>query len=225
MTSTTDPNRPSHSPLTRIAFVMATIACLVGLGIALSARGGDRVPQIAPSTGYAQSQLAARALLTLPTPEGGARPAPGGIPEHVRFQFLFEHLNKIKDRPGTLRNYQAKTGMSDAVFRGLVQLATEHEQQVAEIDRQANVIVQNMHAQYPRHLPPGVSPPETSQELIDLQAQRDALSLRFRDRLKVLMGDAAYLRFTQFMDTEFGRAATNVVNTPNNPNVPQREDK
>jgi len=128
-----------------------------------------------------------------------------------------------------LRSYQAKTGLPDAAFSTLVQLAIEHQREASAIDQQAKIIIDNFHAQYPRKLPPGMAPPPPPQELLDLQERRDALALRYRDRLKTVVGDETYDRFKLCIDEEFRpkpkQPGTAPITPPKHPAPPGRGDK
>lgn len=148
------------------------------------------------------------------------------MPEPVKFKFLFEHLANINNRPGVLRSYQAKLGLSDQAFHELIVLTLAHKQEASVIDSQIKTMVDNFHAQYPRHLPPGMMPPPPPQELLNLEAERNALSLRYRDQFRTRIGNEAFTRFRQFMDTEFTpRLATGQAATPSRPMPTQKEDR
>lgn len=202
------------------------IICLIGLGIVLGSRSGrsdadsrSNGKTVQPRTGTTAGPVATPAPDATPSP-------PAEMPEHIKFKFLFEHLANINDKPGILREYQGKTGLPDGVFNVLVLLAVEHEQQAVVIDQHAKIIIDNFHAQYPRNMPPGMAPPPPPRELLDLQDQRDALSLRYRDRLKTQIGDETYARLKQFMDDEFRPKPMGVQGTPPKPPVlPRREAK
>jgi len=180
---------------------LIAIICVVGMGIVLAARSGGS-NAAAPLTGKT-GKPSSTAAVSDARPADKTTASPAEIPDEVKFQFLFEHLANIKNKPGPLRNYQPKTGLTDGAYAQLVQLAVEHQQEAAVIEQQAKVIIDNVHAQYPRRLPPGMAPPPPPQELLDLDKQRDALSLRYRDKLRTLIGDEAYNRFKLCIDEEF----------------------
>jgi hypothetical protein len=204
---------------------LVAVICVIGMGIVLAERNG-RFSAESRSHGKDAHLATATTPATDALTNTDTEPTPQVMPEQVKFKFLFEHLVKIKDKPGSLRNYQEKTGLPDAAFSALVQLALEHEQQAALIDQQAKVIINNFHAQYPRNLPPGMAPPPPPQELVDLQDQRDSLALRYKDRLMTQLGTATYDLFRQFIDDEFRpkmQAATQA--TPANLGLPGMGDK
>ncbi len=200
------------------------IICLIGLGIVLGARSGTSGAASRSNGKTAQPRIGPTAgpVATPANADPKATPPPE-MPEHVKFKFLFEHLANIKDQPGILRDYQGKTGLPDGVFNLLILLAVEHEQQAVVIDQHAKIIIDNFHAQYPRNMPPGMAPPPPPRELLDLQDQRDALSLSYRDLLKTQIGDETYIRFKQFMETEFRPKPRAVQGTPSS--LPKGEDK
>jgi hypothetical protein len=204
---------------------LIAVLCVIGIGIVLAARSKRTGAESFNKVRAARPVTATTPLVDTPT-NVDPQVAPQEMPEHVKFKFLFEHLAKIKDKPGTLRNYQQKTGLSDVMFSELVQLAVEHEQQASVIDQQAKVIINNFHAQYPRNLPPGMAPPPPPQDLLDLQDQRDSLALRYRDRLKTQLGTTTYDRFKQFIDDEFRpRPKVATQATPTAPVIPEMVNK
>jgi hypothetical protein len=203
------------------------IICLIGLGIVLGARSSrpDTDSRSNEKSAQPRAEMTTGPIATPVNTVPTATPPPE-MPEHLKFIFLFEHLANIKDKPGVLRRYQEKTGLADATFSVLVQLAVEHEQQASIIDKQAQIIIDNIHAQYPRHLPPGVSPPAEPPELLDLQDREDALALTFRDRVRTQLGEETYARFKQFIDEEFGpKLPIRQMTPPTRPVLTQKEDK
>ena len=103
-----------------------------------------------------------------------------------------------------LRELQQKTNLSNAQFNGVIQVALDHEKEASLVDRRAQAIIDDFRAKYPPgNMPVGTVPPAPPQELLDLQDERNATSLRYRDRLKAELGDAAYINFKKFVDAEF----------------------
>lgn len=131
-------------------------------------------------------------------------PAPSGAPIHARLGVLFRHINKIADDESVRRDYQRRTRLSDAQFFQLVEIARDHEREVETLDLRAKQIIQNVRAAYPPgRLPPGVSPPQPPQELLDLQDQRNEAAVRHQARLRQRLGTSGFDVFITFLDSEF----------------------
>ncbi len=207
-------------------FLALAIVCLVGLGIVLAARGG-RSETVSRSNGKTAQPRTGTTAGPVATPNSADPKATPEMAEHTKFRFLFRHLANIQDKSGILREYQGKTGVTDDRFSELIQMAVEHEREVSFIDKQAKVLIDIFHAQYPPgKMPPGTAPPPPPKELLDLQDQRDAVSLRYRDRLKSRMGDEAYGQFKQFMDAEFTPKPTGTLTAqPATPVFQNKENK
>lgn len=204
-------------------FGVAAIICVVGLGVVLGSYRGT----FKTSTGLSPTTAQHKDTM-LSNPQGVPAKTPlAEMAEHTKFRFLFRHLANIQDKPGILREYQGKTGLKDDRFNELVQMAVEHEREVSFIDKQAKVMIDIFHAQYPPgKMPPGMAPPPPPKELLDLQDQRDAVSLRYRDRLKSRMGDEAYTQFKQFIDAEFTPKPTGAQTArPATPVLRNKENK
>ena len=207
---------------------LAVLVLVVGLGVVLGAYSGGFRAIIGSNPA---PQRRGDALTDQPKALAAPQEVPAKtplpeMPEHVRFNFLFEHLANIQDKPNILGNYQEKTGLTDGAFSALVQMAVAHEREASIIDQQAKIIIDNFHAQYPRNMPPGLAPPPPPQELLDLQDQRDALSLRYRDLLKTQIGNDTYIRFKQFIDEEFRqKPPIRQVTPPKRPVLAGRKDK
>ena len=132
--------------------------------------------------------------ITTPTPE------PLKVQEFVPYMFLFQHLANVKDNPSVIGEFQRKSKLPDSEFKKLIQVASDYHDEVSAFDAQAQVIIDNYHAQYP---PGNLSevPPPPPQELLDLQEKRNAAALTYRDRLKTELG-GDFPHFTTFVDSE-----------------------
>lgn len=207
---------------------LIVIFCLIGLGIALGARiGGADIVSVSNER-MARPRTESAALPVSTPRNGDPQPSPSSVmSEPVKFKFLFEHLDNIRDKPGVLRRYQQRLGLTDGALYHLIQLTMAHKQDASVIDGQIKIIVDNFHAQYPRNLPPGVVPPSPPQELLNLETQRDALALRYRDQFRARIGEEAFTRFKQLMDVEFTPRLSNApaVAKPSGPVPPQKEAK
>ncbi|HEX8195209.1 MAG TPA: hypothetical protein VF571_03280 [Pyrinomonadaceae bacterium] len=127
-----------------------------------------------------------------------------GLPEHVRYYFLFHHLSAIKETPAATR-FQAKAGLNSGQLQALTSIATNNERELKMLDEKAKIIIDAFHAQYPPgQLPPGVAPPALPQEINVLQQQREATILRYREQLRRMFGEADFARFDAFVNDEIG---------------------
>ena len=82
----------------------------------------------------------------------------------------------------------------------LEQIASECEQEVAQMDARAKVILDAFRARYPGgRVPQGETVPAPPPELQVMQKERDAIVLRARDRLCAALGEAEFGRFDTFV--------------------------
>ena len=131
-------------------------------------------------------------------------PQRAGLPEHVRYFFLFHHLSAIKETPAATR-FQAKAGLNSGQFQALTSIAINNEREVKRLDEKAEAIIAAFHEQYPPgQLPPGVVPPALPQEINVLQQQREATILRFREQIRRMFGEEEFTRFDVFVKDEIG---------------------
>lgn len=134
------------------------------------------------------------------------------VPEHVIYRQLFhdivvrnERANEL-ERTGqnvpSLRNlYQRRAGLSEDQDRVLHEIALNCEQEVKQQDAKAKVIIDNFKKQYPEgRVPPGETPAPPSPELVSMQAERNAIILRARDRLREAFGAEEFKRFETFVE-------------------------
>jgi hypothetical protein len=138
------------------------------------------------------------------------------LPEHVPYMFLFHHLVVLKQkadeieqrskvRSSLLTRFQEDARLSAEQFQTLYQIASDCEQQLAEQDKKAMVIINAMKAPYPDgKLPAGQGPPPIPAELISLQQDRDSIILQARDRLRLAFGAPAFLQFHAFVQSRIG---------------------
>lgn len=123
---------------------------------------------------------------------------------HAKLGILFRHTVNIAENESVRREYQRKTRLSDEQFAQLVDVARDHEQEVAAFDAQAKQIIERIRIEFPPgRLPPGVSPPPASPELSELQNRRNEAALRHRDRFRERVGEEGFQIFSGFLDTEF----------------------
>lgn len=146
---------------------------------------------------------------TTPQHELARQKAP--VPEHVIYGLLLHHVYTLKhqsienERRGkdgsSLRSaYKRKAGLSDYEALTLEKIASECEQEVAQVDARAKVVIDAFRARYPGgRVPQGemVSPPPP--ELQAMQKERDDIVLSARERLRAAFGDVEFERFDTFV--------------------------
>ena len=131
-------------------------------------------------------------------------PQRAGLPEHVRYFFLFHHLSAIKETPAATR-FQAKAGLNSGQLQALTSIAINNERELKRLDEKAEAIIAAFHEQYPPgRLPSGVVPPALPQEINVLQQQREATILRFREQIRRILGEEEFARFEAFVNDEIG---------------------
>jgi hypothetical protein len=130
--------------------------------------------------------------------------------------FLFHHLVFLKQKAdefeqqgkgksSLLTRFQEDAKLSAEQFQTLYEIASDCEQQVAEQDKRAMIIINDMKAPYPDgRLPAGQAPPVIPPELIRLQGDRDSIVLQARDRLHLALGEEAFIHFHAFVQERIG---------------------
>ena len=127
-----------------------------------------------------------------------------GLPEHVRYYFLFRHLSVIKETPAATR-FQDKAGLNYGQLQALTSIAINNEREVKRLDEKAKIIIDAFHEQYPPgRLPSGVVPPALPQEINVLQQQREATILRYREQIRRMLSEEEFARFDAFVNDEIG---------------------
>lgn len=151
------------------------------------------------------------------------------VPEHVIYRQLFHDivaLNERADELGrqgmnapSLRNvYKRRADLSEDQARVLYEIALDCEHQVNQQDAKAKVIIDNFKSRYPGgRVPSGEIPGPPSPELVSMQAERNAIILRARDRLREAFGDEEFKRLKEFVEN---RIAPNVRPVANNQLTP-----
>lgn len=143
----------------------------------------------------------------------GRRPAtPGGLPEHVAYEFLFRRSVFFRGRAASAGKPQSldptlgrEAGLRDEHIGVLDEIAAACLQEVKAQDEKARVLINSYRARYPaRTLPQGQSLPPPPPELEAMQRERDAILLRGRDHLREALGESGFTRFSEFVMRRFG---------------------
>jgi hypothetical protein len=138
-------------------------------------------------------------------PEQGQK---GAVAEHTVYRMLFHHVfvfnreaNEAERRGNSASAHAFRTafgqnaGLGDERVKVLNELAEECEREVQEQDAKAKVIIDARRAQHQQTgqiLPP-------SPELEAMQRERNAIILRYRDRLRAAFGEQEWGRFQEFV--------------------------
>lgn len=97
--------------------------------------------------------------------------------------------------------FKSRANLNEEENQTLQNIALEYAQKIAPIDAQAKaIIVQARKADSTGIISKSQPPPA---ELTNLQEQRNALALLYRDRLKESLGSDAAARFDSFVEGEF----------------------
>jgi hypothetical protein len=135
-------------------------------------------------------------------------------PERFIYRFTFKYLEDAKRRAEEARVkgedasklrafYQKGAALDDAQTSLVEQIATENNAEVARQDKKARQIIDKFRAKYPGgKVPDGEPMPQAPAELAALQAERDAIILKGRDRLRAALGDDAFGRFDAFVHSQ-----------------------
>jgi len=184
-------------------FLKLLLLCAVTLSVGAFAL--SRSPQAAQSNGE--------------TPDGTPANAGAAIPSHVVYRQLFHQvaaLNEYADhleREGKVHSpargvFKRQAALNDEQVSILNQIAADCEREVKQQDLRARVIINAFSSQYPDgRVPDGQVPAPPSPELVSMQAERNAIILRARDRLREAYGEEEFGRFETFVER---RIASNI---------------
>jgi len=146
----------------------------------------------------------------------GALPAetqapPDRLPEAVLYWQMFRHAIALDKRADEMdrrgedgsklrRFYRDKAGLDESQAGLLDKIANECASEVAAQDRRAMEVIRAFRARFPNgRLSGGQTPPPAPPELAALQQERDAIVLKFRDRLRTELGESEFERFHTFV--------------------------
>jgi hypothetical protein len=134
------------------------------------------------------------------------------IPDYVLYDKLFRMVNSLKkksesgkieiERADALSGYfKQRANLTGEENQILQNTALEFITEVAPIDARAGVVITEAR----RNLSNRVAGEERTPpaELVNLQEQRNALALSYRDRLKESLGADAFTRFEEFVQGDF----------------------
>ena len=134
------------------------------------------------------------------------------IPEHVMYRQLYHDVVVLNERADEMERhgqsvlslrsvYKRRAELTEDQAQVLYEIALNCEQQVKQQDAKARVIIDNYKRRYPDgRVPAGEIPAPPSPELAGMQAERNAIILRSRDRLHNAFGEAEFRRFTVFLE-------------------------
>ena len=144
-------------------------------------------------------------------PQMNSQPQRIPAPTAVVYSALFHHVADViqqadetqrqgKDASSLRALFRDKANLSDVQARDLDRIATDCVREVSAQDARAQQIIGAFKARFPPgRLPPGVKLPPPPPELKQMQAERDAMILRARDRLRLALGEEGFQRFEGFV--------------------------
>jgi len=133
------------------------------------------------------------------------------VPEYVLYEQTFrlivtfrkkaEEQKAMSEEVTPLADYfQNEAKLNDEQTSQLQDIASKFVEELAVIDAQAKVIIENIRARIPKGQPTIdkklLEPPD---ELKALQKKREELALNYRDRLRDLFGEEQFQKFGNFM--------------------------
>lgn len=139
------------------------------------------------------------------------QPQSNQVPEHVVYRHFFHHIVVLQEQAEEIRRqgddgsslrsyYRREASLNEDQERILNEIALECEREVEEQDARAQVIIDAFRARYPGGgVPLGETLPPPSPELREMQAERNAIILRARDRLRTAFGEQDFNRFEEFV--------------------------
>lgn len=141
------------------------------------------------------------------------------VPAHVTYRHLFHHSLALKKKAEEFErdgkdskqfrtHFVRQANLNEAQARLLELLALEYAQQEQLLSLRAKPLIAAYRAQYPGGtVPHGQKLAPPPEELRSLSEQRDELTLRMRDKLRVAPGENEFNKFDGFVKT---RVAANI---------------
>jgi hypothetical protein len=132
------------------------------------------------------------------------------LPEAHLYLHLFKHMASLERRTELARQtgqnidfthwYEQEAKLTSVQNEAFKSVASACLAEVERLDDQAEEIIRQVHAQYP----PGKTnrAPAIPAELLELQKNRDATILRYRDDLQAQLGDEAFGQFKKFVENK-----------------------
>jgi hypothetical protein len=154
------------------------------------------------------------------------------IPLYVRYDILFRRIvgpqpvgQGQRTPPNMDRSFYADivrrdVQLSDEQARALVEIATECEGRVAEVDARARPIIEAFRAQNQQARTPGQGElPPPPPELAQLQQERNSIILQAREKLRTALGEEAFRRLDKYVTPKPGSARTVTLPRPGRPAI------
>lgn len=137
---------------------------------------------------------------------------PSRVPSYVLYDKLFRMIISFKKKTDSqemsdekvtgLKNYfKSRANLTEEENQILQNTALEFIQQVSPVDTEARNIIAQKRLSNPTGIVPKDELPPA--ELINLQEQRNALALQYRDRLKESLGSEVSAKFDRYIEGEF----------------------
>lgn len=133
------------------------------------------------------------------------------VPEHVAYLHLFRHIAAFKKKAEAVARegkdgsafgsyFKRKADLNDDQAQLLEVIASECVGELSRQDAKAKVLIDAYKAQYPGgRVPHGEVPQPPPTELRAMSEARDAIVLRYRDRLRATFGEDEFYRFQGFV--------------------------
>jgi hypothetical protein len=134
------------------------------------------------------------------------------LPSHILYDRFFRMTASLKRKSetqgadnektlGTKNYFKKRANIDDAQDQILQNLAHEYIRELTPIENQAKAIIAQKRREFPNGVVPRDQPPPPA--LVNLQEQRNALALQFRDRLKESLGAEGFDKFDTFINGNF----------------------
>lgn len=165
----------------------------------------------AGSLAWNRQGQSARPSQEQPPQESSAREQSPDIPDHIAYLHLFRHTAAFKKKAEELERagkdgsafktyFKRKAELNDGEAQLLDAIASECAGELEQQDAKAKVLIDAYKAQYPGgRVPHGEVPNPPPAELRAMSEGRDAIVLRYRDRLRATLGEDEFNRFQSFV--------------------------
>jgi hypothetical protein len=150
------------------------------------------------------------------------------IPTHILYDHLFRLVISFQKKAieqrirgeqiTTLTDYfQTEAGLTEEQNQSLSEVANLFIEEVEPIDNQALALISAARENYPDgQISPDQQIPQPPSELLDLQNQRNALALNFREKLNNRWGKKAFESFDSYIHKKFAQNFQAIGTQPNN---------
>jgi hypothetical protein len=154
-------------------------------------------------------------------PAAGEQKGTPEVPDHIVYLHLFRHIAAFKKKAVEMaragkdgssfgRYFKRKLELSDTQAQTLDDIASDCDQELNQLDARAKTLIDLFKAQYPGgKVPHGELPKPPPAELRAMTEERNAIVLRYRDRLHGHLGDVAFNRLQSFVQRQ---VAPNIYN-------------